>query len=288
MWVRRGCAFATAVSLSACSLGSPATTPHAVQRVPSEGRSIGSPIAESTPTLPPGVMPPPRWLGKRPLPTRADGLGVVQPTPRVLRNRQFTTTDVLPPPDDTRFHWTAAAIPTDVLRRSTWHPACPVPASQLRYLTLTFWGFDDRPHTGEMIVNASVARTIVTVFRKLFEERFPIEEMRVTSDRDLNAPPTGDGNNTASFVCRPVVRETTWSQHAYGLAVDVDPFQNPYVSGDAIVPERASAYADRNWKRRGMILPGDVVTQAFGAAGWGWGGQWNTLKDWMHFSSTGQ
>ncbi|MFN2593309.1 MAG: M15 family metallopeptidase [Actinomycetota bacterium] len=152
---------------------------------------------------------------------------------------------------------------------------------------MSFWGFDARPHTGEMLVNSSVAQDVVTVFHRLFRDRFPIEEMRIGTDQDLHAPPTGDTNNTSSFECRPVTGSTSWSQHAYGLAIDVDPFQNPYVRGDLVVPERASAYLDRDWHRPGMIFPGDTVTSAFASIGWGWGGDFNSLKDWMHFSLSG-
>jgi hypothetical protein len=179
-------------------------------------------------------------------------------------------------------------VPDDVVARSTWSPQCPVSLDELRYLTMTFWGFDDRPHTGEMIVHASVAQDIVEVFRAVYEARFPIEEMRVVAAGELDLPPTGDGNNTTAFVCRTRVEGTSWSRHAYGLAVDVNPFHNPYVRGDLVVPELASAYTDRSWARAGMVLPGDAVTAAFGSIGWGWGGDWRSAKDWMHFSDDGR
>jgi hypothetical protein len=137
-------------------------------------------------------------------------------------------------------------------------------------------------------VNTSVAHDVVSVFRRLYEARWPIEDMHVGSKAELHAPPTGDGNNTSSFVCRPITGGGTWSQHAYGLAVDIDPFQNPYESGDLVVPELASAYKNRAWQRPGMIAAGDVVTSAFAAIGWGWGGEWQSLKDWMHFSLNGR
>jgi hypothetical protein len=138
-----------------------------------------------------------------------------------------------------------------------------------------------------MITNAAVAEQLVGVFRTLYEAKFPIEEMRVTTLEDQRAPPTGDTDDTSSFECRPVTLGDSWSEHAYGLAVDIGPFHNPYVRGDLVAPERASAYADRSWVRPGMIVPGDVVTQAFARIGWGWGGQWHSLKDYMHFSQNG-
>ncbi|MDQ3877394.1 MAG: M15 family metallopeptidase [Actinomycetota bacterium] len=234
------------------------------------------------------MIQPPAWLGQRPLAKRPDGFGVIKPTPPILRDRRFATVDLLPPPGDDRFHSSVQTAPADVLRRSTWKAACPVASADLSYLTVTFWGFDDMPHTGELLVNSSVATDVIQVFRKLYQTRFPIEQMRVTTNRDLHAPPTGDGNNTTSFECRPVTGSTSWSQHAYGLAIDVDPFQNPYARDDIVVPERASAYTDRAWRRPGMIYPGDVVTDSFAAIGWGWGGNWHSLKDWMHFSQNGR
>lgn len=242
----------------------------------------------TTPGLPPGVVVP-ASLGT-PLPVRPDGYGEVLPTPADLHVRRVPTTDLLPPPPDGAFHATVTDVPADVLARSTWTPDCPVTAEELRHVTVGFWGFDDRPHTGELLVNAAWAEGVADVFRQLFEARFPIEEMRIVSAADVasDAPPTGDGNVTSAFVCRPARQSSTWSQHAHGLAVDVNPFHNPYHRGDLVLPEKASAYLDRTWVRPGMIADGDVVTTAFAELGWGWGGAWSSLVDTMHFSLNGR
>jgi D-alanyl-D-alanine carboxypeptidase len=73
--------------------------------------------------------------------------------------------------------------------------------------------------------------------------------------------------------------------HAYGLAVDIDPFENPYVKGDVIIPETAGVDLDRSRREEGMIERQDVVVRAFAAIGWKWGGDWPGAKDYMHFSS---
>jgi hypothetical protein len=229
-------------------------------------------------------------VGARPLPLRPDGFGRVLPTPRELRVRLMPTADRLPPPRTRAFRGTVGPVTTAVRRRmgETWSPGCPVPLSGLRYLTLSFHGFDGRRHTGELVVNASVADDVVTVFRRLYAASYPIEEMRLPTTADLDAPPTGDGNNTAAYVCRNTRGTTTLSAHAYGLAIDVNPFLNPYRKGDLVLPELASAYLDRSWRRPGMVLRGGVVTRAFAAVGWTWGGDFSSVSDLMHFSANGR
>ena len=305
----------TLAALVACGDGTIDSDPRAVSRDASADKATsegtGSPAAHAdtvrTPTPSaasstprdaptPAPTPPasaaaerPSWLGMRELPLRADGFGEIPPTPEELTDRRFAPPqNDLPPPDDEAFRATSEPVPSEVAARSTWTPACPVDLDDLRYVTVTFWGFDDRPHTGELLVHTSAAQDLVDVFEQLYNARFPIEEMRVVAADELDAPPTGDGNNTTAFVCRPSVGSDSWSQHASGLAVDINPFHNPYARDDVVLPELASAYVDRAHHRPGMIQSGDVVTEAFAEIGWGWGGDWRSAKDWMHFSVSGR
>lgn len=273
--------------LAACSSGSGAelgraTTTTTPPTPPTTTTTTTPPTTATDPGPPPLTRP--DWLGTWVLPLRPDGFGQVLPTPPELVDRRIPTIDLLPPPADGGFASTVTAVPPDVAARSSWQPACPVTLEQLRYVTVSFWGFDDRAHTGELLVNASAAGDLVEVFRRLFDARFPIEEMRVIRAEEIDAPPTGDGNTTTSFVCRPALGSGSWSRHAFGLAVDINPFHNPYEKGDLVLPELASAYVDRANDRPGMIHEDDVVTEAFDDIGWGWGGRWNSLLDRMHFS----
>jgi hypothetical protein len=228
-------------------------------------------------------------VGASPLPLRPDGFGEVLPTPKVLRDRRLQARDVLPAPADCAFHWTATAISPAVRQRmgETYKAGCPTSLSALRYLTLVFRGFDGRAHTGELVVRHDAVPAFVAAFRRLFALGFPLEEMRLPGTRDMNERPTGDGNDTASFVCRPARGQTRFSAHAYGLAVDVNPFQNPYVKGDLVLPELASAYRDRTWKRAGMFLRGSAAVRAFTDQGFTWGGTFSRPKDYQHMSLTG-
>ena len=290
-------AVVAALSITACSAEPP---PRAAPASPAASASpVASPApqpAASEPTRPkdPGRMPRivlgtrrPAWLGKRVLPRTADGYGEIQPTPPVLRARRFPTVDLLPPPRGNAFTSTATRVPREVVQRSTWSRDCPVGLDDLRYLTVSFWGFDQRAHTGELLVHRDIAKDITAVFRRLHQARVPIEEMRVVDAPELDLPPTGDGNNTTAFVCRPVRGATSWSQHAYGLAIDVNPFFNPYVKGDVVLPELASFFTRRERERPGMHVEGGASVRAFNSIGWQWGGMWSSTKDWMHFSATG-
>jgi hypothetical protein len=296
----RGALVVAALVITACRTGGgEPLSRHGDGRAGSPPRPV-VPAPRSTEGPPPPVTedveeasaaagaPRPDWLGRRPLPLRPDGFGEVLPTPAELDPRHLVTPDGAPPPPAGAFVAAVGRVPDDVLARSTWVPQCPVARDDLRHVTLSFWGFDQRPHTGELLLHAEVAHDVVEVFRALFEARFPIEEMRITRADELHAPPTGDGNNTGAFVCRPVSGGSSWSQHASGRAVDVNPFHNPYVRGGLVVPELASTYVDRSHVRPGMIVPGGVVERAFDAIGWGWGGHWSSAKDWMHFSATGR
>ncbi|MGH8952464.1 MAG: M15 family metallopeptidase [Acidimicrobiia bacterium] len=242
-------------------------------------------LAATTTTADPHARP--DWLGTRPLPLRPDGHGEAQPTPPELVDRRLETIDHLTPPEGPGFESSIGPIPSDVLARSSWTGECPVTVDDLAYLTMSHLGFDGELHTGEMIVDVTVAEDVVEVFRELFEARFPIEQMRVITAEEIDAHPTGDWNDTTSFVCRPAVGSTSWSYHAYGLAIDVNPFHNPYLKDGLVLPELAGSYLDREEVRPGMIVEGDVATRVFAEIGWDWGGNWNTLKDWMHFSLGG-
>jgi poly-gamma-glutamate synthesis protein (capsule biosynthesis protein) len=97
-----------------------------------------------------------------------------------------------------------------------------------------------------------------------------------------------DADNTSAFNCRTVAGTDRWSEHAYGRAIDVNPIENPYVTGSGNVsPPAGARFADRSQRARGLIHRGGPVVDAFAAAGWQWGGAWSGTKDYQHFSTSG-
>ncbi len=175
-----------------------------------------------------------------------------------------------------------------------WHSGCPVPLTRLRVLTVTHWGFDGRIHSGQLIVNQDAAAPLVRVFRQLYALRFPIRHMRLADVYGPSSSQPADGDLSGSFECRQAVPSPcsggtgtgSWSEHAYGEAVDLNTIENPYV-GCGRTRERSSLpYLDRSRLRPGMVTP--AVVAAFRSIGWGWGGNWTgSTKDYMHFSKSG-
>ncbi|TML52642.1 MAG: M15 family metallopeptidase [Actinobacteria bacterium] len=96
-------------------------------------------------------------------------------------------------------------------------------------------------------------------------------------------------DNTTGFNCRYAVAPgpKRWSVHAYGLAIDVDPVENPYVEGGRVHPRAGRAFLDRSHVRPGMAVWGGTLVRAFAAVGWRWGGRWTSAPDYQHFSRTG-
>ncbi|TDC59561.1 M15 family peptidase [Actinomadura sp. GC306] len=172
----------------------------------------------------------------------------------------------------------------------SWRQGCPVPPSGLRMIEMTYWGMDDKPHTGgRLVVNAKAADDLVGVFRKLYDAKYPIERMEPVDKYKGDDFDSIDANNTSAFNCRRATGSSSFSQHAYGLAIDINPCQNPYVYADGrIAHPQCAKYKNRDRKAPGMIHAGDKVVRAFDSIGWGWGGEWTGAKDYQHFSSTGR
>ena len=171
---------------------------------------------------------------------------------------------------------------------TSWHPGCPVAIDDLRLVTVSHWTFSGRAVQGTLVVNRDAAGSIVAVMRRLFAVRYPIQRMRPVEAYNADDERSMADNNTSAFNCRRVSGSDAWSEHAYGRAIDVNPLQNPEVSGGRVSPPAGARYRDRSLTAAGLIHAGDVVVGAFARAGWGWGGYWRSLKDYQHFSANGR
>jgi hypothetical protein len=183
---------------------------------------------------------------------------------------------------------------TVLKEREFWQKGCPVPLSDLRLLEVSYRDFRARPQLGQLVVNEDAAQPLASAFHRLYRTRFRIRHMQFA---DMYGPRRGrpaNGDVTQSFQCRQAVPSPcsggkgtgSWSNHAYGLAVDVNPLENPYVGCGQSRDPATRPYFDRSRHRRGMVRP--RVIRAFTSVGWGWGGAWTgDTKDYMHFSFNG-
>jgi hypothetical protein len=158
---------------------------------------------------------------------------------------------------------------------------CPVRPADLRKVWVTYIDFYGVSHQGSIVVHRTIAARTQRAFQSLYRMRFRIQGM---SPMTLNAPYISDmAAVTSGYVCRVVGGSKTWSQHAYGKAIDVNPVQNPMVRGAYVDPAGGRAFLRRDVYRRGMMHAAGAV-RAFTDNGFHWGGRWRSLKDDMHFS----
>jgi D-alanyl-D-alanine carboxypeptidase len=170
----------------------------------------------------------------------------------------------------------------------SWHPGCPVAPAQLRLVRVRYRGFDGGAHLGSLVLNARVVPEVRRVFARLDAERFPIRRIRPVSEYGGSDAASMASDNTSGFNCRYAVAPgpRRWSSHAYGLAIDVNPVENPYLDRGVVRPRAGARYLDRSRVRPGMAIAGGAVVRAFAVSGWAWGGRWAS-PDYQHFSATG-
>lgn len=190
-----------------------------------------------------------------------------------------------------RFVWASSPITAQLAERMTptsWRPGCPVGLASLRYVQVAHMGFDGREHIGELVVRDHDVTAVAIAFKLLWDAGFPIERMRLVDDYGGDDDTSMAANNTSAFNCRTAAGSSTWSQHAYGRAIDINPVQNPSVTAGVAAPPSGAAFVDRARIRPGMLVEGGAAVDAFDRIGWGWGGRWNSSKDYQHLSATGR
>ena len=156
---------------------------------------------------------------------------------------------------------------------------------------MNYWDYKGRLQRGTLIGAAWVVPDYISVFRRAFKSRFMIKKM-YPADRyggvDERAMRAG---NTSAFNCRHVTGNPyRMSQHSYGNAIDINTFENPYVTGSRVYPPKAAVpyYYRRseNLRDPGVITARSSIARALWGRGWAWGARWS-LPDYQHWSSNG-
>lgn len=180
----------------------------------------------------------------------------------------------------------------------------PVGPEDLSYLTISHWGYDGQVHVGHMIVHKVVAQEVLDIFKEVFDAQFPIERMELIDVYDANDTRSMNANNSSAFCCREkTVIRGTFSNHSYGVAIDINPLVNPCINRRGadktkwvVDPEAGRQFVDlptdgvsfvvRTELFKGIVAKGNPCCQAFEKRGWKWGGDcWLDLQvqDFQHF-----
>ena len=160
--------------------------------------------------------------------------------------------------------------------------------NDLRHIRALHWDYDNQMHVGEMVCNKLIADRVVTILRKLFDAKYPIQRMLLPDVYDADDETQMRDNNSSCFCYRTIAGSTNLSKHARGLAIDINTLYNPYykVRTDGtlfIQPATAEAYCNRDWDFPYKIDHEDLCFKLFTEAGFEWGGDWTTRKDFQHF-----
>ena len=196
-----------------------------------------------------------------------------------------------PTPTQTAAHADAVirAVPDSqwaaIVAAGAWHPGCPATQARLRRVEVNFHGFDGQAHRGVLVVNADVASEVAAIFTALFDQGFPIHRMQPIEvyHGDDNASMAAD--NTSAYNCRRASQANappTASPHANGRAVDLNPYENPWVD-DRCHCFRPDAFYGSHRVGKGVISKGGVAWTVFTRAGWTW--QDNPSIDYQHFDT---
>lgn len=153
--------------------------------------------------------------------------------------------------------------------------------SELELFTVKYYSFDGKLHQGQILSNKKIATDLKNIFHYIQTEKFPIGKaipaVRYGWDDDASM----NDNNTYSFCYRNV----SYSKHATGMAIDINPMQNPVRWN----PEYRFKRSDKpigavyDTIQPGTFYPTHPVVKKFTELGFFWGRNFRRNNDDHHF-----
>lgn len=182
--------------------------------------------------------------------------------------------------------FTAEPIPASVearMRGVSYPEGAKVQLPDLRYLQLSYIDFDGVEQVGELVCNKAIADDLLAIFRSLYQARYPIRSIRLIDDFGGDDEASMTADNTSCFNYRPKTGQRELSKHALGLAVDINPLENPFVRSSRVRPAAGAPYANRTKDFPHKIDKNDLCYKLFRERGFTWGGAWRSVQDYQHF-----
>lgn len=154
---------------------------------------------------------------------------------------------------------------------------------ELSYVEILHYDFEGNINKGELIVNAELAKEVTEIFYELYENKYPVESVKLIDEFNGDDEASMTANNSSAFNYRTIAGTNKLSKHGRGAAIDINPLYNPCVTESGVAPAAGKRYADRKEEFAGKIDEDDLAYKLFTKAGWTWGGHWKSLKDYQHF-----
>lgn len=161
----------------------------------------------------------------------------------------------------------------------------PFKFNDLMILNIKYIDFESRVKTGKLMILDRIAEKVLDIFDNLYLLKFPIARMELMENFNYDDDLAMEENNTSAFNYRFIKDSSTLSIHSYGLAIDINPLQNPCIISknndeQLITPSKGVNYLDRSYERPGMV---EKINSLFAKHGFTWGGSWTNPIDYHHF-----
>lgn len=204
-----------------------------------------------------------------------------------IENNTAQTSNI-PEKEEIKPVFSSSSIPNDIKEKmlgSSMPSSEPVSFDELSYIELSYYDFNGNVNTGEMVVNKAISDEVVDIFKELYDKKYPIEKIRLIDEYNAIDAESMADNNSSSFCYRTIANTNKISNHGLGIAIDINPLQNPHVVNGVANPIEGQEYANRSNYKPGMIVEGDDLYNAFVSRGWTWGGHWKN-PDYQHFEKS--
>lgn len=148
-------------------------------------------------------------------------------------------------------------------------------------LKVRFFDFEKKEKRGVIEIHTRIQKDIQELFQLIYKLKFPLCSVKLISDFNFSDDLSMRANNTSAFNFRTVSMDSSRiSNHGYGVALDINPVQNPYIKNDVVLP-RQGIY---NLEKPGTLHPNHPIVLFMKQRGFIWGGDWNKpYVDYQHF-----
>lgn len=149
---------------------------------------------------------------------------------------------------------------------------------ELVLLDVSYLSVDGKLHQGQILTNKEIENDIRHIFRFMLENGFVVEKAIPVVHYRWSDSLSMNDNNTYSFCYRDI----SYSKHARGMAVDLNPRFNPVRWKDENRPNQPRG-AVLDTTVNGTLYPGHIVVREFGKLGFRWGHGFSKYYDDHHF-----